>query len=486
MKRQIFIWALCLFSEGVFCNEQMRLSLTRDLCTPRSVYLSLPRVNPDEIDSLKNVININHGDTIVELFCPPIMNQGDQESCAGWALGYGCASIQAYDTYQDWNWAKRSPSFLYNQAHNGTTCGVADIDSILRMLSHQGVCAYYLMPYDETDCNTQPNSIQRADAALNKSVRLRLSNSTDIAEYKQVLRMGHSIGVLTEYATDLQTLCATPSAHGVWTSIVNPDTTQSHTMCIIGYDDHQHMFKVMNSWGTNSGDNGFVWVSYNLVQSGAFKEAYILDYRSNGFVPQIEGPDTLHLHGVPDSAWYYIRNVPSGATITWNVTNTFPRVRFVLVSPQGRDSMYVAYRGTPLVSPPVIENINNDIEVFRPPFYHRETLSASINYGTASYTATKQINMRVEQNSATNAPQYSMNSSTMGENIEVEISTSGDAFSVSCYSLELWSPIYGLMRTKVVQSTTEQMDISGLPQGVYILLLKANGTPIAETKVLIQ
>lgn len=202
--------------------------------------------------------------------------------------------------------------------------------------------------------------------------------------------------------------------------------------------------------------------------------------------PQIEGPDTLHLHGVPDSAWYYIRNVPSGATITWNVTNTFPRVRFVLVSPQGRDSMYVAYRGTPLVSPPVIENINNDIEVFRPPFYHRETLSVSINYGTASYTATKQINMRVEQNSATNAPQYSMNSSTMGENIEVEISTSGDAFAVSCYSLELWSPIYGLMRTKVVQSATEQMDISGLPQGVYILLLKANGTPVAETKVLIQ
>ena len=68
MKKLISIWTLCLLSAGVFSNEQVRLSLTRDLCTPRSVYLSLPRVNPDEIDSLRNTIKFNYGDSIVEIF----------------------------------------------------------------------------------------------------------------------------------------------------------------------------------------------------------------------------------------------------------------------------------------------------------------------------------------------------------------------------------------------------------------------------------
>jgi hypothetical protein len=59
-------------------------------------------------------------------------------------------------------------------------------------------------------------------------------------------------------------------------------------------------------------------------------------------------------------------------------------------------------------------------------------------------------------------------------------------FASGAYTLELWNSIYGLMRTKVVQSATEQMSTAGLPQGVYVILLKENGNVIAETKVIIQ
>ena len=54
------------------------------------------------------------------------------------------------------------------------------------------------------------------------------------------------------------------------------------------------------------------------------------------------------------------------------------------------------------------------------------------------------------------------------------------------YTLELWHNIYGLQKTQVVRSASEQMNIAGLPQGVYVLLLKENGNVIAETKVQIQ
>lgn len=50
-------------------------------------------------------------------------------------------------------------------------------------------------------------------------------------------------------------------------------------------------------------------------------------------------------------------------------------------------------------------------------------------------------------------------------------------------TLELWHNIYGSMGTQQVRSDHEQMDVTGLPHGVYVLLLKENGEVIAQTKV---
>ena len=52
-------------------------------------------------------------------------------------------------------------------------------------------------------------------------------------------------------------------------------------------------------------------------------------------------------------------------------------------------------------------------------------------------------------------------------------------------TLELWHNIYGCMRTRQVESDHEQIDISGMPQGVYVLLLKEGGVVIEQTKVTI-
>lgn len=50
-------------------------------------------------------------------------------------------------------------------------------------------------------------------------------------------------------------------------------------------------------------------------------------------------------------------------------------------------------------------------------------------------------------------------------------------------TLELWHNIYGCVRTQPVRSNHEQIDITGLTQGVYVLLLKENGEVIEQTKV---
>lgn len=53
----------------------------------------------------------------------------------------------------------------------------------------------------------------------------------------------------------------------------------------------------------------------------------------------------------------------------------------------------------------------------------------------------------------------------------------------SSYTLELNHSIYGNMRVQPVYSTTEQVPISGLPSGVYVLSLRENGNIVAQTKI---
>ena len=86
---------------------------------------------------------------------------------------------------------------------------------------------------------------------------------------------------------------------------------------------------------------------------------------------------------------------------------------------------------------------------------------------------------------------FSLNAYTDNGTLQVDIneqdeetrSVESSLNKANTYSLELWHNIYGCMRSQTVQSMQVQMDISGLPQGVYVLLLKENGNVIADTKV---
>lgn len=439
-----------------FWQERHRIEMIEYQKTP-AVRLSVLTTNP-----LPHTIVRNQGDTIVELITPPVGDQGSQGSCNAWAMGYGCGSIHAYSAYQDMNWAKRSPAFLFNFDNNCLDNYVyaSRVGIIMR---DYGVCSYYLMPYDEDDCSTSPNSSQLSDAILNTiEDYAHLNSNTNLNEYKQILLSGYPIAAGTRYLPDLQRVCNSTTLHGYWGSIVDTCTTQGgHAMCIVGFNDSIGALKVLNSWGTSQGDNGFVWVSYNLVQNGIFDQTYVFEPGESGFVPQIQGPTTL-----TDSAWYYVRNAPiNGATITWSITNTgvTGTKKYHLVSPNGRDSMYIADRPIPLgpINPPVIGTSGNGA---KPGGYHRGNITVTLNYGSNDvHTVTKTIREYIGFGSK-DVPQED---------------NEGD------YKMELWSTTYGLVRVQDVDSAEERMDMNGLPQGVYVLIIKQNGIPVSQQKVMI-
>jgi hypothetical protein len=60
---------------------------------------------------------------------------------------------------------------------------------------------------------------------------------------------------------------------GIWKINATDSSAGNHAICIVGYDDNKSggAFEVMNSWGTDWGNNGFFWLTYDqIMQYGSY------------------------------------------------------------------------------------------------------------------------------------------------------------------------------------------------------------------------
>ncbi len=448
-------------------------------------YYSLQEVNISELKDLRHTIR-SSSSTSKFLVTPAIGDQYDYNTCTGWAICYAAASIRLYEEWLDMDSALCSPQYLYNH-HNypldptlPLDCrnSYSDINIIGNALESEGTCSYNLMPYDTTNC-TSSITLERQVDAMNRKFDIRgIGTVNNVALFKNILDHGTPIVVdMFVYDSFLQ-MWVSPTANGMWMDV---DTTLHnqwrHAVCIVGYDDTKSALKVMNSWGTDGGDNGFFWATYNVVQKGCFKRGIVIKDKLND---TIEGPEYLS-----DSAWYYIHNVPTGATITWSITNNTSNPRYTLASAQGRDSMYVANRRTSLNpwNPLSIDNESPDGIIPPPGLTHKGTLSVTITCGSNTYTAQKAI--REPSSSLSMMPQLTGSADEQILNLQLHEADELLRSEQAC-TLELWHSIYGRMRTQVVHNSNEQMIIDGLPKGVYVVVLRQSGRPITQTKVIIN
>ena len=68
---------------------------------------------------------------------------------------------------------------------------------------------------------------------------------------------------------------------GLWNP-GNSDKKDGHALCVIGYDDYKYggAFRIVNSWGRDFGDNGYMWVRYSDFKTYT-KEAHIFELNEN-------------------------------------------------------------------------------------------------------------------------------------------------------------------------------------------------------------
>lgn len=210
-------------------------------------------------------------------YLPPVGLQTVND-CAEWATGY---YLRTYQKAKDlgWNVTQNgwpvnshifSPSFIYNQLNGGVDNGSA-LEDVGNLIETEGNASLSDFPDVPGDYLTQPST-----AVIKAAYPYRIkqwnylfipSDSADfmMQQTKEYLNTGDLpvIGVNIGYNYEYPEIYNGKSFITYDTSYIG-----AHALTVVGYDDNiqtpdgRGAFKIINSWGTDWGNNGFGYITY--------------------------------------------------------------------------------------------------------------------------------------------------------------------------------------------------------------------------------
>lgn len=217
-------------------------------------------------------------------YCPEIRHQGEISSCVGWSAGYGAMTIEravknGWTNKQQISENANSALFVYNQINSGNCQRGISLPRALALLQDKGNCLARDFDFNVNDCGKEVTKTHLAKASQHrieeylplftleapidekiKNVKLLLAQKKPVIVGMQVLQNFYQIK---------------DGEKSWWPNLGNTRNAGAHAMVVVGYDDlrfrksnrkvnpnMEGAFKVMNSWGKNWGDRGFIWIRY--------------------------------------------------------------------------------------------------------------------------------------------------------------------------------------------------------------------------------
>lgn len=242
---------------------------------PRAEYASIPLASrPFAGEDLPTAFDLSQ-------YMPPPGDQGDQQSCVGWAVAY---AVKSYQEQRELRWAffeggalKRdrvfSPSYVYNQINNGLNVGT-HFPRALNLVAEYGAAPLSAMPYSSFDA-----AVSQSAHAAAKRYRIdtwRTVNAQAPMEVKAQIAAGFPVMIGAEIDEGFGRL----SGDRMWRAHEG-EVKGGHAMVVVGYDDARKAFRLINSWGADWGDGGYVWVTYEHFVR-VVREAYVALDAKNG------------------------------------------------------------------------------------------------------------------------------------------------------------------------------------------------------------
>lgn len=216
-------------------------------------------------------------------YCPEVRHQGEAYSCVGWAVGYGALTIQhaishgMTDKRQITEQAY-SAMFIYNQIKTGHCKQGAQLSDALALLRKQGDCLARDFDLALEDCERKPSEVlcqmARKDTIIDYVTLFGLSDPahSKILQIKTALASHRPVIVGMSILTNFYQL---REARYWWPQLGNTTPAGGHAMVVVGYDDQAGAFLLLNSWGKDWGDKGFIRIKYEHLGQYC-KYAYVL------------------------------------------------------------------------------------------------------------------------------------------------------------------------------------------------------------------
>lgn len=217
-----------------------------------------------------NIANLPKSIDMRRLF-PPCVNQGLFNSCTAEAV---CGAVMkqnmAYPTIDKVPLFYPSVMFQYYNERAIDGDPEADdgsyITTALKSLNTYGVVPEGEWPYDQKNLTAKPNEDVYKSAVLH-NYRFYHIDYEDPASIKATLAAGFPIIFQIVVHTSLMAPEVTKTGVVPLPPVDAGDLILgSHAVLLVGYDDEKQRYIVRNSWGTNWGDNGYMYLPYDYVK----------------------------------------------------------------------------------------------------------------------------------------------------------------------------------------------------------------------------
>ncbi|WP_412758421.1 C1 family peptidase [Leptospira cinconiae] len=258
--RFLSVLLLSLSATGLLSQTVPGLGMKQE---PAELLASFKEANPNRIShrGLSSSMDLSQ-------YMPPVGDQGQQSSCVAWSTAYATKSFQEYMERKDRGWKLSdssgspnysnifSPSFIYNQINGGRDNGSL-ISDAMRLVVEKGAAPWSSMPYNERDYLRRPSQDAFNAASAYKAKEFLRIRQTDPTELKNQLSLGRPVvaGIIV-YENFMNLKGREVYKEGVG------KTYGGHAITIVGYDDSKGVFKFINSWSTQWGDNGYGYIDY--------------------------------------------------------------------------------------------------------------------------------------------------------------------------------------------------------------------------------
>ena len=265
MKKLLFTFSLIYFLVTV-CLTAQNSPYGMGLIIDDEAYTKVPHL-PQYAGKKYNKVPLK---VSLRQYCPTPGNQGLNGSCSAWAAGYGGLTIlraiqdNLKGQEQITNVAS-SVFFLFNQIKTSENCEEGSrLSDAMQVLKKQGDCL--AKNFDsEADCSIMPGPSQLQEASQYKIKDYAAIFHHDADAATKIQKTKRALAAKTPVVMGM---LVTESFWGIepgqkqWQPSKEDNVVGGHAMVIVGYDEVRKSFEVMNSWGSDWADNGFVWIKY--------------------------------------------------------------------------------------------------------------------------------------------------------------------------------------------------------------------------------